>query len=189
MILRQRPDTTSIISNSSEVMLRDSLRRPSLSFLLLEAVGDPPDAGDSGSSEPEDVSDVLSPEYASILKSLKKFSSQLFKADVFPKTNKLIATAVAAAANSLVNPDDPKAAETYGKVATFLGSSSYLLASLKAAGKARGDPTENAGETLDKFFGGDIEKLVKSKFVPTTADLYGEITATQSFLASAILIR
>lgn len=163
MILRQRPDTTSMISNSSEIMLRDSLRRASMSFLLLEA-------GDgSDNTEPEDVSDIISPEYASILKSLKQFSVKLFGAEDFPETSKLIATAVAVAAKSLVNADDPKAAETYGKVATFLGSSSYLLASLKSAAKKLGDPKTDADKTLDKLFGGDIEKLVKSKFVPTTA--------------------
>jgi len=149
-------------NNNSLVSVRESVRSMTFDFLLEQDV----ETRLLTEADEPDLADEIGAEFGTILTNLKKMGNLVATAEKFPATNKLILTAIKNSASLLASPEDSKSIEAYGRISTFLGAFSFLLASMSKVAK---ESSDNVDQPLNKIIKDDILKIIQAKFQPSKA--------------------
>ena len=149
-------------NNNSLISVRESVRSMTFDFLLKQDV----ETRLLTEADEPDLADEIGAEFGTILTNLKKMGNLVATAEKFPATNKLILTAIKNSASLLASPEDSKSIEAYGRISTFLGAFSFLLASMSKVAK---ESSDNVDQPLNKIIKDDILKIIQTKFQPSKA--------------------
>ena len=149
-------------NNNSLVSVRESVRSMTFDFLLEQDV----ETRLLTEADEPDLADEIGAEFGTILTNLKKMGNLVATAEKFPATNKLILTAIKNSTSLLASPEDSKSIEAYGRISTFLGAFSFLLASMSKVAK---ESSDNVDQPLNKIIKDDILKIIQAKFQPSKA--------------------
>ena len=149
-------------NNNSLISVRESVRSMTFDFLLKQDV----ETRLLTEADEPDLADEIGVEFTTILTNLKKMGNLVATAEKFPATNKLILAAIKNSTSLLASPEDSKSIEAYGRISTFLGAFSFLLASMSKVAK---ESSDNVDQPLNKIIKDDILKIIQTKFQPSKA--------------------